>query len=247
MRKIKELLSWLFFLHLKSHVKRMKKYAVIVAGGSGQRMGAAVPKQFLELQGKPLLWYTLRCFLSAFDDLQVILVLPSAYREEGSALVNSVEGKDRVEITEGGDTRFQSVRNGLARVVAPSIIFVHDGVRCLVTNELVQRCYQQALEKGSAVPAVAATDSIRIETGNGHVVADRTKIRIIQTPQTFRSDVLLPAFELPYEQSFTDEATVVEANGTPVFLVEGDHQNIKITRPEDLLLAERILASRTHL
>lgn len=225
----------------------MKKYAVIVAGGSGQRMGAPVPKQFLELQGKPLLWHTLNCFLSAYDDMQVILVLPPAYVEQGTALVSSVESKERVEITAGGDTRFQSVRNGLARVGRPAIIFVHDGVRCLVTKELVHRCYEQALEKGSAVPAVAATDSIRIETENGHVVADRTKIRLIQTPQTFRSDLLLPAFELPYDPSFTDEATVVEASGKTVFLVEGDHQNIKITRPEDLLLAERILASRTNL
>ncbi|NCI50872.1 2-C-methyl-D-erythritol 4-phosphate cytidylyltransferase [Sediminibacterium roseum] len=222
----------------------MKKYAVIVAGGSGQRMGVATPKQFLLLNGKPLLWYSVRAFLSSFDDISIILVLPSNNRAEGESIVAGLDAAARVTITEGGATRFHSVQNGLALVKEPSVVFVHDGVRCLVTSALINRCYNQALEKGSAIPAVAATDSIRIVDGDNHTVANRSYVRIIQTPQTFRSEIILPAYDTPYNDSFTDEATVAEAAGHKVFLVDGEHENIKITRPVDLLVAERILKDR---
>jgi 2-C-methyl-D-erythritol 4-phosphate cytidylyltransferase len=222
----------------------MKKYAVIVAGGSGQRMGAAMPKQFLLLQQKPLLWYSLDTFLQAFDDLQVILVLPKENIGEGEKIAEDLNARDRIMITAGGATRFHSVQNGLSLVESPSVVFVHDGVRCLVSKELIHRCYEQTIEKGSAVPAVAATDSIRIANGTDHMVADRNHVRIIQTPQTFLSALLLPAFNTNYEDSFTDEATVVEASGQKVFLIDGEYGNIKITRPADLLIAEQILALR---
>jgi 2-C-methyl-D-erythritol 4-phosphate cytidylyltransferase len=124
-----------------------------------------------------------------------------------------------------------------------AIVFVHDGVRCLVDESLIKRCYSQAVETGSAIPAVAATDSIRIVDGVNNKVADRNNVRIIQTPQTFQSNLLLEAFEQEFNQGFTDEATVVEAMGKPVFLCDGDYNNIKITRPIDLLIAESILAS----
>lgn len=221
----------------------MKKYAVIVAGGAGQRMGTTTPKQFLQLQGKALLWYTLQSFLQAFDDLQIILVLPKDNRE-GIDIVNDLHAANRTVITEGGETRFHSVQNGLLLVTEPSVVFVHDGVRCLVSKELIARCYTQALEKGSAIPAITATDSIRIIDGETSTVADRNNVRIIQTPQTFLSTILLPAFKAGYTESFTDEATVVEASGQKIFLIEGDHQNIKITRPVDLVIAESILAER---
>jgi 2-C-methyl-D-erythritol 4-phosphate cytidylyltransferase len=226
----------------------MDKYAVIVAGGSGLRMGSAVPKQFLELRGKPLLWYTLNTFLQSFDDLQIILVLPSSYLSQGEMLRKLfLEKSDRIVVTAGGETRFHSVQNGLQLVSEPSIVFVHDGVRCLVSRELVRSCYEQAVEKGSAIPAVMATDSIRIVSGSGHVVADRNQIRIIQTPQTFQSAILLPAFTQLYEDAFTDEATVVENAGTAVQLIAGEYENIKVTRPTDLLVAEKILAERSAL
>ena len=225
----------------------MKKYAVVVAGGSGQRMGSSIPKQFLLLQGKPLLWYTLDTFLKTFDDIEIILVVPEMGIPEADALVEDLQAKTRITITKGGTTRFHSVQNGLALVKEPSIIFVHDGVRCLITKELIQRCYQQAVEKGSAIPAISATDSIRIVDGNSHSVADRNNVRIIQTPQTFQSVILLKAFNTDQKDSFTDEATVVEASGEPVFLIEGEYENIKITRPADLLVAERILAERSTL
>jgi 2-C-methyl-D-erythritol 4-phosphate cytidylyltransferase len=229
-------------------MENIKKYAVIVAGGSGQRMGTAVPKQFLLLRGKPLLWYTLNTFLQSFEDMQIILVLPSSYLSEGERIRQLFSGMAaRIIVTAGGETRFHSVQNGLQLVTEPSVVFVHDGVRCLVSQELIQNCFQQALEKGSAIPAVMATDSIRILTENGHLVADRNQIRIIQTPQTFQSGILLPAFTQPYEDAFTDEATVVERSGRNVFLIGGEYENIKVTRPTDLLVAEKILAERSPL
>jgi 2-C-methyl-D-erythritol 4-phosphate cytidylyltransferase len=219
----------------------MKKFAVIVAGGSGLRMGAASPKQFLLLKGKPLLRHTIDAFLDAYHDMQVIVVLPEDYLEFGNTMIGEMIDKNRIQITTGGATRFHSVQNGLKLINEPSIIFVHDGVRSLVSKTLIQQCFEQALEKGSAIPAVAATDSIRLVNGEESTVANRNNIRIIQTPQTFKSDILLPAFNQEYDDTFTDEATVVEAFGTKVFLCEGDYNNIKITRPIDLLVAENIL------
>jgi 2-C-methyl-D-erythritol 4-phosphate cytidylyltransferase len=223
----------------------MKKYAVIVAGGSGQRMGATVPKQFLLLKEKPVLWHTLQTFLRAYGDMQVILVLPKEKISEGEKIVKDLAAESKITITAGGDTRFRSVQNGLAYITEPSVVFVHDGVRCLVSKDLIERCYAQALDKGSAIPAIAATDSIRIVQDDTHTVADRNQIRIIQTPQTFLSSILLPAFQTEYKDSFTDEATVVESAGQKVFLIEGEYENIKITRPADLLIAERILEQRS--
>lgn len=223
----------------------MKKIAVIVAGGSGQRMGATIPKQFLLLNGQPLLYHTLQRFLNTWLDISIILVLPAEHIKNGEEIVASLQANERVTITVGGDTRFQSVKNGLSFVKEPAVIFVHDGVRCLVSSKLIQDCYQQAIEKGSAIPAVAATDSIRILQGDGHHVIDRNLVRIIQTPQTFLSELLLPAFDRPYDHSFTDEATVVESSGKPIYLIEGEYTNIKITRPADLLVAEQIISSKS--
>ncbi|MEN9597922.1 MAG: hypothetical protein RL596_233 [Bacteroidota bacterium] len=217
----------------------MKKFAVITAGGTGSRMGTSTPKQFLMLNSKPVLWYTIQAFLSTFDDIVIILVLPKDYMEAGEKLITQFEG--RILCTAGGDTRFQSVKNGLALIKDQGIVFVHDGVRCMVSAELITRCFYQALEKGSAIPAVAATDSIRIQEKSAHQVIDRNAVRIVQTPQTFKTEILLPAFAQAYNDAFTDEATVVEAIGTPVFLIEGDYRNLKITRPIDLLIAESLL------
>lgn len=222
----------------------MKKFAVIVAGGNGQRMGAAIPKQFLLLKEKPLLWYTLDTFLNAFVDLEIILVLPEDHFTRGFELVNSFTDGKRIQIVKGGETRFHSVQNGLQRVSDNSIVFVHDGVRCLVSRELIIRCYEQAMVKGSAIPAISATDSIRIADKEKSMVAERNNVRIIQTPQTFKSELILPSFKQQFNPNFTDEATVVEANGNVIFLIEGDHHNIKITRPIDLFLAEKILEGR---
>ncbi|MEJ7683507.1 MAG: 2-C-methyl-D-erythritol 4-phosphate cytidylyltransferase [Segetibacter sp.] len=219
----------------------MKKYAVIVAGGSGQRMGAGLPKQFLFLKGKPLLQYTIQSFLQAFDDMNIILVLPLAYINKRKEIIKEMKAEEKIDITAGGDTRFQSVKNGLGYITHPSVVFVHDGVRCMVSQKLIQNCYQQAMLKGSAIPAIAATDSIRIDEVTAHYTIDRNKVRIIQTPQTFRSEILAEAFKQEYKPAFTDEATVVEAAGKEVFLIEGEYNNFKVTRPIDLCIAEKLL------
>ena len=225
----------------------MKKYAVIVAGGSGKRMGSTTPKQFLLLHHKPVLWYTIDSFLRAYHDMHIVLVLPQEHIEKGKQIVSSFEAGDRITITTGGDTRFHSVQKGLQNVHEESVVFVHDGVRCLISVPLIHRCYNQALVKGSAVPAVAATDSIRIFNNGKHQVEQRQHVRIIQTPQTFLSTIIIPAYQQQFKDAFTDEATVVEAFGETIFLTEGEYDNIQITRPVDLVIAESIIEERSLL
>jgi 2-C-methyl-D-erythritol 4-phosphate cytidylyltransferase len=224
----------------------MKKYAIIVAGGTGTRMGSRTPKQFLLLNDKPVLFYTLKIFLEAYPDLQIVLVLPQEYMDLGREIIDAYFDYSRIQITSGGETRFHSVKNGLGLVETESIIFVHDAVRCLVTVELIHRCYENALDTGSAVPALRSKDSVRLlnEEENDNEVVDRSKVVFIQTPQTFHSRILLPAFEIDYKERFTDEATVIEAFGLKISLVEGEENNIKITSPVDLAIAEKILEER---
>lgn len=222
----------------------MRKYAVIVAGGSGLRMGADKPKQFLLLRGKPILYYTINQFFKSFPDIQILLVLPKDFIKEGQELLKELDPSIDLHFVTGGTTRFHSVQNGLNCIQEPGIVFVHDGVRCLVTEKLIKDCYNQAVAIGSAIPAVAATDSIRVVEGASSYVADRNLVRIIQTPQTFQTNLLLPAFKTDYVDAFTDEATVAEAAGNEIHLIEGDYNNIKITRPVDLLIAENILKQR---
>lgn len=222
----------------------MKKTAIIVAGGTGQRMGTTLPKQFLEIEGKSILLHTVNQFIAAFADIDFVIVLPADYIQEGKNLIALSGLTQHVQFTAGGETRFQSVKNGLAHVAPDAIVFVHDAVRCLLTPALIQRCYHQALEKGSAIPAVSSTDSIRVLEGQKHHVVNRENVMMIQTPQTFNAALLLKAFEQAYQPAFTDEANVLEASGTEVFLIDGEYENIKITRPLDLAIAEYILAKR---
>ena len=219
----------------------MKKYAIIVAGGTGSRMGSNLPKQFLPLKDKPVLYYSVKAFLDAYDDLQIILVLPIAFTDIGQEIIDAYFENERILLTNGGDTRFDSVKNGLNLVKEESIIFVHDAVRCLVSVDLIHRCFEVAMRTGSAVPAVPFKDSVRVINGDGSEAIDRSRLAIIQTPQTFHSKILLPAYEIDYKDKFTDEATVVEAYGLNVSLTEGEETNIKITRPIDLVIAEQFL------
>jgi len=219
----------------------MLKYAVIVAGGSGTRMGNSLPKQFMLLKEKPLLYYAIRTFVDAYDDIRVILVLPADHLDKGGKVIKAYFDKKNIQLTAGGETRFQSVKNGLTLVEEESIIFVHDGVRCLVTADLIHRCYDMALATGSAVPVIPGKDSVRLLKDDSSEVLDRNKIMLVQTPQTFHSKILLPAYQIDYKEKFTDEATVVEAYGMKVSLVEGEDTNIKITKPIDLLMAEKML------
>ena len=204
-------------------------------------MGGTVPKQFMLLNEKPVLYYTLLTFINSFEDLKIILVLPADYTDMGQEIINAWFDKDRIQITVGGDTRFQSVKNGLQLIKEDSIVFVHDGVRCLLSTKLIHMCYNTALEKGSAIPVIASKDSVRLQNDLGNEAIERNKVMLVQTPQTFHSKILLPAFQADYNDKFTDEATVVESYGIKVTLVEGDENNIKITKPFDLLFAEKIL------
>jgi 2-C-methyl-D-erythritol 4-phosphate cytidylyltransferase len=223
----------------------MKKYAIIVAGGMGTRMGSGIPKQFLLVNDKPVLYYTIKAFLDAFPELRLILVLPEDYTDMGSEIIDAYFDYSRIQITAGGETRFHSVQKGLKLVEDEGIIFVHDGVRCLVSEDLIYRCYKQACSVGSAVPVVAMKDSVRMVDGEENEAVERSKFVVVQTPQTFHSRILLPAFGIDYKERFTDEATVVEAYGLKINLVEGEAGNIKITTPADLFVAEKLLAIRS--
>lgn len=229
----------------------MDKIAIIVAAGSGTRMRSDLPKQFLPLAGKAILLHTTAAFIEAFSDIKIIWVLPSDQITYGRQLLEQLPYKTQLTITPGGGSRFHSVANGLALTAADRIVFVHDGVRCLVSPSLIQRCYHAAMLNGSAIPVCPATDSMRMMiTGEGEEqrskAIDRTAVRLVQTPQTFKSSLLKQAFEQPYQTGFTDEASVLEAMGEQVFLVEGDPENLKITRPIDLIVAEAIINKRAR-
>jgi 2-C-methyl-D-erythritol 4-phosphate cytidylyltransferase len=220
----------------------MKKIAVIVAGGSGRRMNNPIPKQFLLLKGKPVLYYSINSFLQAYDDMQVILVLPEDNIAAGQEIIDAFFDSRRINITTGGSTRFHSVQNGLKLVQEESILFVHDAVRCLLSVDLIQRCYNAAIQHGSAIPVIDCKDSVRYVSGGSNESLDRASVKLVQTPQTFHSRILLPAYQIDYKDKFTDEASVVEAFGLTVNLVEGEGANFKITTPVDLVIAEHILS-----
>jgi len=222
----------------------MKKYAVIVAGGNGSRMNASIPKQYLLLKGKPVLYYTLDVFLRSYNDIHIILVLPKEYLAEGEKIINDFFDVNRIQVISGGETRFHSVQNGLQLIKDESIVFVHDGVRCLLSTELIHRCYETALKFGSAIPVIDSKDSVRILKDDTNETIDRSLVKLVQTPQTFQSSILLPAFNTTYKNSFTDEATVIEAFGEKITLVQGEENNIKITNPIDLIIAEKILETK---
>ena len=226
----------------------MKHTAIIVAGGSGSRMGADLPKQFLRIEAKPVFLYSIDAFLQAYNDMRIILVMPSTYAGLAQSILDEFGYPPSIEIVEGGETRFHSVKNGLAMVSEDSLIFIHDAVRCLATPALIRRCGDAASEKGSAIPVIPVRDSIRRKDDalNCSVVVSREGLYIVQTPQVFLGSVILPAFASPYDPGFTDEASVLEASGQQVFLVEGEEGNTKITFPDDLTFAAWKLSLRNQ-
>lgn len=212
--------------------------AVIVAGGQGLRMQNAVPKQFLPLNGKPILYYSIKAFMEAVPGIRIVLVLPKAHFSYANSVLQHFTSGIDITIVEGGANRFESVKNGLKETRETDIIFVHDGVRPLLSAQLIATCLAAAKAYGNAIPVVPVTDSIRQITGdNDSMTVDRELLRAVQTPQTFQGSVLLPAFEQAYLESFTDEASVVEEFGIKVHLVAGEKSNLKITTPEDILFA----------
>lgn len=214
--------------------------AVIVAGGQGLRMQNAVPKQFLPINGKPILYHTISAFLTAVPGIKIVLVLPQAHFSYANMVLQHFGSGMDLTIVAGGESRFASVKNGLSETKETDIIFVHDGVRPLLSKQLILDCLAAAAVYGSAIPVVPVTDTIRQIDGEGSRTMDREVLRAVQTPQTFSGSVLLPAFEQEFRSSFTDEASVVEQYGKIVHLVNGEKSNIKITTPEDLVFAAAI-------
>lgn len=224
----------------------MNRAAVIVAGGSGTRMGKELPKQFLKLKGKTILMHSISAFIKAYPKMRVIVVLPADYISYTEQLLSEESIKGDIVLVEGGPTRFNSVKNGLAHVGDAEIVFVHDAVRCLISNQLIHSCSDAAAQYGSAIPAIPVRDSMRRVNpeDNTSTIVERDHLVIVQTPQTFKQAFLLPSFDVDYHPLFTDEASVVERAGHMVHLIPGEETNIKITFPEDLAYAEWILGNR---
>ncbi len=219
----------------------MKKFVVIVAGGSGSRMGTEIPKQFLDLCGKPVLMHTLQVFYDYDLQSQLILVLPENQQYFWIELCQKHTFNLPHRVVSGGETRFHSVQNGLRLVDEEGIVFIHDGVRPLVNRETLQKCYDTALFSGNAIPVLPVTESLRKKDGNSTISVDRSLFFSVQTPQTFRSEQILKAFNQPFDPAFTDDASVAEKAGFSIHLVEGNPENIKITQPTDLIIAESFL------
>lgn len=213
---------------------------VIVAGGSGSRMGAAVPKQFLRLCDEPILCHTLRKFLPYADHL--VVVLPQGEIALWEKIVEEYHLEGTHTICTGGATRFHSVQRGLESLDGEcEVVVVHDGVRPLVSQKMIERGVGCAIEHGTAIPVIAAVDSFRIVEQGELVVTDRNNLRAVQTPQIFASSLLRNAYHREAEECFTDDATVVEAMGAKMHYYQGERYNIKITTPEDLVVAEALL------
>ena len=218
----------------------MQKYAIVVAGGSGTRMKSELPKQFIKLAGKPILMHTLEAF--HFDNIQIILVLPESQIPYWKELVDEHQFKIPHNIIAGGEQRFHSVKNGLSSIKADDgLVAIHDGVRPLIKRQIISESFEQAERAGNAIASIQLKDSIRSITPHANQQEDRTNFRLIQTPQTFKIQLIKRAFEQEYTPSFTDDASVLEQAGHSINLIEGDYKNIKITTPEDLLVAETLL------
>lgn len=215
----------------------MKAYAIIVAGGKGLRMGGDVPKQFLPINGKPILMHTIEAFRKALDGIEIILVLPADQHEYWQKLCQDYNFCSPGLIAKGGETRFHSVKNGLAFLPddEDAVVGIHDGVRPFVSKETIQRCYATAAGGRAVVPVVPVVETIRQILPDGKsITRPRDEYRLVQTPQTFPLVMLKKAYEQSYSETFTDDASVVEAMGEEILMVEGNRENIKITTPSDL-------------
>ena len=215
----------------------MKTFAIIVAGGKGLRMGGDVPKQFLPIGGKPVLMHTIEAFREALDDVQIVLVLPAEQHDYWQKLCKDHNFRSPELIATGGETRFHSVKNGLALLPEDdeAVVGVHDGVRPFVSRDTIQRCFSTAAEGKAVVPVVPVVETLRQILPDGtSITRPRNEFRLVQTPQTFPLALLKQAYEQSYSETFTDDASVVEAMGKEITMVEGNRENIKLTTPADL-------------
>lgn len=218
----------------------MKKYIIIVAGGKGLRMGGDIPKQFLPVCGKPVLMRTLEAFHAYDASMHLILVLPVSQQAYWKQLCEEYQFDLAHEIADGGETRFHSVKNGLALVKEDGLVGVHDGVRPFVSREVIARCYEEALSLKAVIPVIGVVETVRHLTEEGSETVPRDHYKLVQTPQVFEVALLRRAYQQEYTELFTDDASVVEALGEKVYLVEGNRENIKLTTPFDLKLAEML-------
>lgn len=218
-------------------------YIIIVAGGKGLRMGGDLPKQFMPLHGKPVLMHTIERFRSYSDELKIILVLPHEQQDYWRQICLKHNFTIEHTVVDGGQTRFHSSQNGVAAVPddATGVIGIHDGVRPFVSEETIARCFEAARQFGAALPVLPVTDTLRRVTDDGGYNVQRNDYRTVQTPQTFDAQLLKQAFKQPYSDNFTDDASVVEALGHKVTMVDGNRENIKLTTPFDLVVAEALI------
>ena len=219
---------------------------IIVAGGSGKRMGGSLPKQFSLVGGEPILAHTINAFYKALPTSRIVVVLPTEYIEFWKNFSARFEVAKH-SIVEGGEERFYSVRNGIEALSdAVDLIAVQDGVRPFASKELILRAVACAAEYGSAIPVVKAVDSYRMVEGEVSHIIDRTPLRIVQTPQIFAAPILRAAYDTEFRAEFTDDASVVEYSGEKVVLCEGEYTNIKITTPDDMVIAEAIIKTENY-
>ena len=218
-------------------------YIIIVAGGKGLRMGSDIPKQFLPIGGKPVLMRTLERFRQYSTTLQIILVLPKAQQDYWQKLCKEYAFDIDYQLADGGETRFHSVQNGLAKIPdnAQGVVGVHDGVRPFPSIDVIRNCYETAREKKAVIPVIPVVETVRHLKGDTSVTVPRNEYRLVQTPQTFDIQLLKAANRQPYNEGFTDDASVVETFGFNITLVEGNRENIKITTPYDLKIAEVLI------
>lgn len=219
----------------------MLRAVLIVAGGKGLRMGSELPKQFLPIGGKPLLMHTMEAFHRFDREMRIILVLPSEQQAYWQELCREYAFSIPHTVANGGETRFHSVSNGLALVAEEGVVGVHDGVRPFVSQEVIARCYELAETKKAVIPVTDVVETVRHLTGDSSETVDRNCYKLVQTPQVFDVSLLKQAYSQPYSSLFTDDASVVEAMGVPVFLTEGNRENIKITTPFDLKISASLL------
>lgn len=217
----------------------MKKCVVIVAGGKGIRFGGELPKQFMPMNNKPVLMHTIDAFYNNDNTFEIIVVIPEAHFVFWNELCNKHDFNTPHRVVKGGASRWESVKNGLNYVEKGCIVGIHDGVRPLISSDLINKLYSNASSFGAVIPAIKVTDSLRIVNENNKSIAvDREQYRAVQTPQVFKSDIVKQAYELPFEDTFSDDASVVERYGVDITVIEGEDINIKITSAKDLVIAE---------
>ncbi len=219
----------------------MELYVVIVAGGSGKRMGAEIPKQFLELSGRPVLMHTIERFKTFDNSIEIITVLPENQLRFWIGLQKKHSFTVPHTLVKGGSNRFQSVKKGLEFVNSQGLVAIHDGVRPFVSIETIKKCFETAEKLGNAIPSISPTESLRIVKGEDTIPVSRFEVKQIQTPQVFKSELIKKAYLQEYSSDFSDDATVLERTGVKINLIEGNRENIKITNPEDLLISAALL------